>query len=243
MKTRVSIVLVWMAASGAMSLAAIPNQQTESPASIEAKTEQKRPMPRRPVSAGIADILKMAESGVDSSVIKSFAENYPVAYHPSADEIIALHDAGISSEIITALLRRTGEMQSKQVEAVSPAVALRSEVRKPAVVYETPQNVVQTVAPQPAAPPVTYVNSSYVYPTYPTYSYAYASPLYYSSAYCYRPYSYSYWPRSYCWPSWPSWPSYGVSVGFRSGFHSSYGARPAFGFHSYPRHSSRFVRR
>ncbi|MCI0536129.1 MAG: hypothetical protein L0Z50_12965 [Verrucomicrobiales bacterium] len=237
MKTRALVLIAWISLSSVLSLAAIRSESNPR-ADATGKT----------VSAGIAEVLKMAERGVDSSVIKSFVENYSVAYHPNADEIIALHDAGISSEIITALLRRTGELRAKQIEANNRAAAQRSEIRRPAVAA-APQNRVQTVVPQPTTPAyqVNYVYpSSYVYPTYPTYSYSYALPFYYSSAYC-RPYRYSYWPRTHSWPSWPSWPSYGLSVGFRSsyglgvGFRSGYCARPTFGFHSYPRHASRFV--
>jgi hypothetical protein len=242
MKTRALVLIAWISASNALLLAAIrseSNQQPESPAPASASTDQKPVPTGKRLSAGIADILKMTERGVDSSVIKSFVENYPVAYHPSADEVIALHDAGISSDIIAALLRRTGELRTKQIQA-----------RKASGPVEAPQSSVQIVAPQQTvpAPQVNYVYPSYGYPsygytTYPAYSYSYALPWYYSSAYSYWPYRYyshySYRPRSSCWPSWPSWPSYGGNVGYRSG----YCARPAAGFHSYPRHSSHFVRR
>jgi hypothetical protein len=202
-------------------------------------------------------MLEMAKRGVDQSVLKSFAESYPVAYHPSADEIIALHDAGISSDVITALLRRTGELSNRQWEAAQRANAERAEARK---VAEVPQNTVQTVTPQRAAPAyqVNYVYpSSSWYPAYPAYyyNYSYALPRYYSSAYCYRPYRYyhSSWPRSYCWPTWPSWsswPSYSVGVGFRSnygvrlGYQSGYYCgRGGLGLRGYPRMAGRYAYR
>ena len=233
MKASALFVAVWTLSFSAGSPMAIESKKDEQLASPKAE-EQRPARAQRTVSSGIAEVLSMTERGVEPSVIKSFVENYPIAYNPTADEIIALHEAGVSSDIITALLRRTGEMRTKQLEAHREALAQRSEVRKPLARSEAPQNYAPAApAPAPAAPSVTYVYPSYVAPVYPTYWYNYSPPLYYSSWYSYRPYRYSYhYPRSYCWPSWPSWrahPSYGLSVGYRHHFGSGFRFHTSFG--------------
>jgi hypothetical protein len=261
----VAVALTWIMACGVSPWTELRGEVTQTGTAKAAPANQNRDSAAKPtVSAGIADVLKMAERGVDASVIKAFVENYPVAYHASADEIITLHEAGISSEIIAALLRRSTELRTQQWEANQRALAQRAQAQRAAAATEMPSRPpAVTVAPQAPAP-APQVN--YVYPTYPTYpaysySYSYALPLSYSSAYCFPPYRYShygYWPRSYyfprsyyyprtaCWPSWPSWPSYGVGLGFRShfgfgnvGFKSAYCARPGFRFHSSPRFACR----
>src|SRR5689334_4083630 len=59
-----------------------------------------------PVSPGVDDVVKLAKSGVDESVVQSFVQNSPVPYRLSADDIIKLRDQGLSSKVITAMLQR-----------------------------------------------------------------------------------------------------------------------------------------
>src|SRR5688572_27324382 len=113
MKACALVVIAWISACSAFPLGALRAESKQAPEQSEAvsSSSNQKPAPRKTVSAGIADVLKMAERGVDASVIKSFVENYPVAYRPTADEVITLHEAGISSEIIATLLRRSGELR------------------------------------------------------------------------------------------------------------------------------------
>jgi hypothetical protein len=193
-------------------------------------------------SAGIGDILKMLDAGVPKDVLKAYIDNSPVAYRPGADEIIALHKRGVSSEIITALLHRGEEVRSKEAQVKRAAQSL--PVRR--VTAQLPTSYApaeaDALAPQPDYPAY---SSAYSYPaySYPTYwSYSYVSPYYYSSfyypyfsyRYCYPYYGYrSCYPRSgyrYCYSpnnyrcNYPRYsyrscsPRYG---GFRSGYAST----------------------
>ncbi len=76
-------------------------------------------------SIGIDEILKMARAGVSKEVIKTFIENSPIAYNPSAADIIALKDQAVPDELTTALLKRGAQLraqalQTHQANAVAP---------------------------------------------------------------------------------------------------------------------------
>ena len=51
------------------------------------------------LSPGVADIVKMVDAKVDPEVIKTYIQNSPTAYNPSATEIIALRDHGVGPDI------------------------------------------------------------------------------------------------------------------------------------------------
>ena len=175
------------------------------------------------LSAGLPEIVKMHKAGVDASVLMAYVRNSPVAYHPSAKEIIYLRDQGLSSELISAMLQRGGDLRDRAAEA-------QREERSRA----TPPPAAPPAAPAPASPPpqtatapvVVYANAPY--PTYPTYvnyaaAYSYASPAYYNYGYC-RPYYRScYYPSYYGGYSSGCYPRYGLSVGYSSGCYPRYG--------------------
>jgi hypothetical protein len=184
------------------------------------------------LSAGLPEIVKMHKAGVDASVLMAFVQNSPVAYHPSAKEIIYLRDQGLSSEIISALLRRGGELRDRAAEAAREE---RSRTA-PAPAPVAPPAPASPAPPQAAAstPVVVYANSTYPVYTTPTYvsyaSYGYGVPAYYGNSY-YRPSCYSY--RAGCYPyayggyrsSW--YPSF--YAGYRSGCYSGWGFGVGYG--------------
>ena len=205
-------------------------------------------------SAGIADVLKMVDAGVSKDVIKTYIENSPVAYRPSADEIIALHERGVSGEIITALLHRGAEVRAKLAQAMqasqSPPVRSAPQATgsyAPAANYApAPQLVYQDYSyaySYPAYSYVDYPSYSYVSPYfyssfgyYPYFSYRNCHPYYgyrscyprYSSRSCYSPYSYRGNYRNYSSAACP--PRYG-------GFHASYSSTRYAGGVSPNRHA------
>jgi hypothetical protein len=179
------------------------------------------------LSAGLPEIVKMHKAGVDASVLMAYVRNSPVAYHPSAKEIIYLRDQGISSDLISAMLQRGGELRDRAAEAqreernraTPPPAAPPAAPAAPAPATPSP--------PQAAAPVVVYANNpDPVYPTYVNYAYSYAAPAYYNYAPYYR--SSCYYP-SYYRPSYyrgyysGCYPRYGLSVGYSSGCYPRYG--------------------
>jgi hypothetical protein len=135
--------------------------------------------------APVSDVVKMAEAGVDEKAVLSYIDNSP-GFRLNADDIIYLHEKGVSTTVITALLQHGPRMQVAQA---APATV---QFQQPAQVQPQQSAPVEQTYAQPAQsvyvapPPVVYTQPSYVYnyPTYyPSYSY-FASP-----GYCYsRPY-------------------------------------------------------
>jgi len=179
------------------------------------------------LSAGLPDIVKMHKAGVDASVLMAYVRNAPVAYHPSAKEIIYLRDQGLSSELISAMLQRGGELRDRAAEAQREE---RSRATPPpAAPPAAPAPASPSPSPAAAAPVVVYANTPYpVYPTYVNYAYSYASPAYYNYGYCRPYYRSSYYPSYYGGYSSGCYPRYGLSVGYSSGCYPRYGLSVGF---------------
>jgi hypothetical protein len=57
---------------------------------------------------GVKDVLKMNRDEIPDSLIVMKIENSGKTFHLSADDMRALHDAGVSNEVISAMLRTEG---------------------------------------------------------------------------------------------------------------------------------------
>jgi hypothetical protein len=137
-------------------------------------------------SGRINDVVTLAHSGVDQSIILSYIKTSPGPFQPSADEIIKLRDAGVSAETITAMMQRGAELRDQSLAASSQAT---SPAQAPVVTDTAPADA-QT---QTQTPPLAYSGSddgAYVGASYgyPYYGYGYGYPYYggyYSSAFFY----------------------------------------------------------
>ena len=160
------------------------------------------------LSAPVLEIVKMSDAGTDSEVMHSFVENSPVAYNLRPNEIIYLHDHGISKDIITAMIQHGAKLREQSANSESDTSSHTPTSPAPAA------SSAPTYAVQPAA--FAYVSSpAYAYPAY-----AAAYPSY---AYTYPSYYYSY-------PAYSCLPYYGFSFSFSRPFyygHSFYG-RPFY---------------
>jgi hypothetical protein len=65
-----------------------------------------------------AEVVKLAQAGVDAGVIKNYINNCPGAFSLDADKIIALTDAGVSSEMVNAMIAH-----DKTISASAPVAA------------------------------------------------------------------------------------------------------------------------
>jgi hypothetical protein len=97
------------------------NTTTPTAAATGQDTPVAQNAPAAGLSAGIADILKMVDAKVDPEVIKTYINNSPTAYNPSATEIIALKDRGVGSEILTAMLQHGAEVRAQSMRAAQAA--------------------------------------------------------------------------------------------------------------------------
>ena len=57
---------------------------------------------------GFKDVIKMNEDGIADSLIVMKIENSGKTFHLDADDLHALHEAGVSNEVISAMLRTEG---------------------------------------------------------------------------------------------------------------------------------------
>ena len=178
-------------------------------------------------SSGINDVVKLAQSGVEESVVIAYIKSSSVPFQPGADEILKLHELGISSAVITAMLERGGELR-RQAPATPPVAYPGYSPSAPAPAAQPATTYAETAAAEPAsAEPVSsvvYIGSSYPAYTYPYYSsYGYYPWGYYG----YYPYSYwGYYPYRYC----------GYYPCYRSGYYPCHysGSGHGFAYHSEP---------
>ncbi len=170
---------------------------------------------------GMTEIVKMQESGLEPAVIQSYIENSSIAYRPSADDLVYLHDNKVPSSLVTALIKRGAELRAQaqvaqkesqeRAAAQQTATAAAARASAPVPVYTPPAQPVYV-----AAPPV------YAVAAYP--SSTYAAPAY--SSYCYP--SYSYYPRSYVNGGYGNY-GYGAPRNFGCSVNLGFGSRHYYG--------------
>jgi len=172
------------------------------------------------LSVGLPDVVRMHQAGVEESVLVAFVQSSTVAYHPSAKEVIYLRDLGMSQTVITAMLRRGGELRDRATE-------MDREERNRAVPVQSPPPQApppsSTATPSAGAaapgaqPTVVYPSDSYPTYSYPTYvasGYGGGYPYYYGYPYYSYPYfsigfGYGYGYGSGCYPY-----RYGCNYGY-----------------------------
>ena len=158
---------------------------------------------------GVDEVAKMYQRGVETDVIVNYIESSSVPYHPSAEEIVRLHDLGVPSQIITTLIRHGAKVQRE-------ANAAYQQSQQPPVAAA---NAAASAYPSSVAQPPTVV--TYTYPTYVDNPYP---------VYLYPGYSYSYCaPFSFYWSWYPRYHGLYGYRGYHPGFYR-YGFGGRFGF-------------
>jgi len=116
------------------------------------------------LSTGLSEVVKLAQSGVGEDVILAYVEKYSGRFDVGADQILYLNDLGVSSTVITSMLKHDG---SEAAAAPVPATPLPSAVQTQVVsnVPETQQVVEPPSAPvaTTVAPPPTSTDAAYFY--------------------------------------------------------------------------------
>ena len=106
----------------------------------------------------VNEVVKMSEAGVEEKTILSYVATAP-AVVLKADDIIYLHEHGISTAVISAMLQHAPQFQAAQAPAPAPA-----QQQAPATAYY----------PAPVAQPVYVPTPEVVYTApYPYYDYYY----------------------------------------------------------------------
>jgi hypothetical protein len=139
------------------------------------------------ISAPLRGIVQMSDSGINPTVIQAYVESSSVAYQPNGDEIIYLHEHGIPSSIIGAMIQRGASLR-EQIAAAQSEVVAQSDASVPASASTSPS---PSPAPTPAevvgppydysgSPSYVYTSPGYPYGAYPSCGYVYSTPYFYS---------------------------------------------------------------
>jgi hypothetical protein len=128
---------------------------TPQPAAGVAPTQAPEQLPA-PVnlSPNVAEVVKLAESGVGEDVTLAYVHNSQAPFNLGAEDILYLKDVGISSSVLTAMLTRDTELRG-QAPAPAPTFEQKAYASTPpalAPVSVTPQAPPPTEAPPPPAP-------------------------------------------------------------------------------------------
>ena len=88
------------------------------------------------MSPGVEEIIQLARAQLDDAVLLAFIENSPARFNLGADDILYLHDLGLSTEVIAAMIRHDESLPMPDWETPAAPVAAVSEpvaVAEPAV--------------------------------------------------------------------------------------------------------------
>jgi hypothetical protein len=102
------------------------------------------------LSAGAAEVLKLASAGTSEDVILAYIRNVQLRFGLTADNIVYLKDLGVSPAVIAAMLNRDGELRAAQPAAVSSAPAPVTTTAPLVAPQPETTTTVATVAPAPA---------------------------------------------------------------------------------------------
>jgi Family of unknown function (DUF6600) len=118
------------------------------------------------LSAPAEELVKLAQAGVDESVMLSFVSNSSHTFNLSSDGIIYLNDLGVPGTVVTAMIQHDQDMKETSLAAASPPPAPPVETPSAEAPPETTQSDSQ---PQDVtdsgqqAPPQSNVSYSYFY--------------------------------------------------------------------------------
>jgi len=133
----------------------------------------------------LEEVVQLAQAGVSDDVLLAYVENSPNVYKLEVDEILYLHDLGVSAEVISALLRH-----GQATPEPSPTLAATApEPKPPAEDVKTNPPPAAEAAPTDAnayavTPPVEQVNYNYFYQTLAPYGSWIEVPAY---GWCWQP--------------------------------------------------------
>jgi hypothetical protein len=154
--------------ASANAVAAAPTEADAAGAAIE-------PLPRiatapAKLSPGVDEIVRLAQAGVGDEVLQAYIENSSVAYKLDVDEILYLHDLGLSAEMISTMVRHGQSLASQPAPLAAvpspdanaiaqPAATEAAATAPPADTNPVPVDDAAVVTPPPQ------VNNNYFYQT------------------------------------------------------------------------------
>ena len=129
------------------STQAAPTADTDAPAKLVSPPEKPLPASIRP-SSPTSEVIKLANSGLDESVMLSFVTNSSRTFNLGAEDIIYLKDIGVPGSVVTAMIQRDQEIKSAlavSINSPQPGATAPEMNSSP----ELPANGPGTEAPPP----------------------------------------------------------------------------------------------
>lgn len=139
------------------------NSVTAPPEAAAAATPAPRAEPILPPTilpaTPLAEVIKLAQSGVDDNVMLSFITNSLKPFDLDAGEIVYLNDLGVSDSVITTMMQHDQELKPVQWKPAQPAAPEpEAEPVAAAPTYVDPPPAAPVAEAQP-----TYVSNNYFY--------------------------------------------------------------------------------
>src|SRR5438552_13050149 len=75
-------------------------------APVKPITTEKPLPPNIKLSPAVAEVIQLADSGVEEGVLLAYATNSSSTFNLGSDEIIYLKDLGVSGSVVTAMIQR-----------------------------------------------------------------------------------------------------------------------------------------
>ena len=135
-----------------------PSVDTNAPAILE-RIEPTVKADSVSVSPGLAEVVKLAQAGVSEEVMLAYVDKYTGSFNVGADQILYLNDLGVSSTVITAMLKRDGNT-SATANAAAPVSVAPTAPATPVYAEATAPTVATAVAPPPTSTEVSYFYDS-----------------------------------------------------------------------------------
>lgn len=213
MKTKLVLILIVCGMVQTLTAATVQSANAQAatettPAAAPAATTTKPQL-----SYGLEDVVKLTKAGVNEAVILVYLQNSGVAYNLTAQDLIQLQEAGVSTTVTAALMQRGEQVKQNALQAAKQIQTAQAQAAQ--------TTAAQQAAINAATPTYTVPASTVTYIGYPSsYNYVYRYPAYYDYGYCA--------PRTYYYPAYSSYYSYprftfGVNFGgFRGSYHHSY---------------------
>ena len=133
------------AAATAPDAAAVARASISGPEASAAAALGDVPTLPSDLSAGLTEIIKMAQAHIPNDTILAFIQNSGENYNPSADEILYLNDLGLSDRVVAALV--------KKPEAVAADYRVPTAPPSAVATAETPAAPVEGAMPANGSPP------------------------------------------------------------------------------------------
>jgi hypothetical protein len=118
-------------ASGDASAQTPALADTDAPAKL-VSTEKPLPPSIRP-SGPVAEVVKLANSGLDESVMLAFVTNSTSTFNLGAEEIIYLNDIGVPGSVVTSMIQRDQALKTSLASAANPPPPAMESPPAPAV--------------------------------------------------------------------------------------------------------------